>query len=132
MFLRQEWTDLRLAHGLDGTLSLKGEEVTRIWLPDTYITNNNEYVLHKDNQLALISKYGDVYFGSRLVTCALIPTSCKPSTYDLFQICVRRLLVVASCRMYLVYFPMDVQKCKLILESCKSPFGRIMLNWSHI
>ena len=30
-----------------------------------------------------------------------------------------RLVVAASCRMYLQKFPTDVQKCSLVLESCK-------------
>lgn len=65
MFLRQEWTDIRLAHGLDGTISLGGKDVDMIWRPDTYINNNNDYELHQENQLALISKYGEVYFSAR-------------------------------------------------------------------
>lgn len=34
--------------------------------------------------------------------------------------CIFRMLVRASCQMYLQNFPMDVQKCSLNLESCKS------------
>ena len=67
MFLRQEWTDIRLAHKLEGTLPVKGKDVQRIWLPDTYFTNNNDYKLYEDNQLALISKYGTVYYSARSV-----------------------------------------------------------------
>ena len=67
MYLRQEWTDIRLAHGFEGTLPVKATDVQKIWLPDTYFTNNNDYKLYEDNQLALISKYGYVYYSARLV-----------------------------------------------------------------
>ena len=65
MYLRQEWFDVRLAHNLDGTLPLKGKDLHKIWRPDTYFTNNNDYKLYEDNQLALISKYGYVYYSAR-------------------------------------------------------------------
>ena len=65
MFLRQEWIDIRLAHGEKGTLPVKGKELQKIWRPDTYFTNNNDYKLYEDNQLALISKFGYVYYSAR-------------------------------------------------------------------
>lgn len=65
MFLRQEWTDERLAHGRDGVLSLAGEDIYKIWLPDAYFTNSNKYQLFRDNQLVLISKFGDIYYSAR-------------------------------------------------------------------
>ncbi|XP_048584383.1 glycine receptor subunit alpha-3-like [Nematostella vectensis] len=104
LFLRQEWTDIRLAHGLDGTISLGGVEVNQIWRPDTYINNNNDYELHVENQLALISKYGDVYFSARM-------------------------LVRASCQMYLQNFPMDVQKCSLVFESFAYTNDHVAFHW---
>ncbi|XP_031556304.1 gamma-aminobutyric acid receptor alpha-like [Actinia tenebrosa] len=104
MFLRQEWTDLRLAHGMDGTLSLGGKDVDKIWRPDTYFNNNNDYELHAENQLALISKYGEVYFSARM-------------------------LVSASCQMYLQNFPMDVQKCSLVLESFAYTNDHVSFHW---
>jgi hypothetical protein len=50
---------------LDGTISLGGKDVNKIWRPDTYFNNNNDYELRPENQLALISKYGEVYFSAR-------------------------------------------------------------------
>ena len=38
-----------------------------------------------------------------------------------------RLVVAASCRMYLQKFPTDVQKCSLVLESCKCGLGFLLL-----
>lgn len=65
MFLRQEWFDTRLAHGQEGALPVKGKDLQKIWRPDTYFTNNNDYKLYEDNQLALISKFGEVYYSAR-------------------------------------------------------------------
>lgn len=67
MFLRQEWHDFRLAHEQHGTLPLRGTDLDKIWRPDTYFTNNNDYKLYEDNQLALISKVGKVYYSARCV-----------------------------------------------------------------
>lgn len=67
MFLRQEWYDFRLVHEEHGTLPLRGTDLDKIWRPDTYFTNNNDYKLYEDNQLALISKKGYVYYSARYV-----------------------------------------------------------------
>ncbi|KAK2555053.1 Glycine receptor subunit alpha-3, partial [Acropora cervicornis] len=96
MFLRQEWYDFRLVHEEHGTLPLRGTDLDKIWRPDTYFTNNNDYKLYEDNQLALISKNGYVYYSARL-------------------------FVVASCPMYLKKFPTDVQECSLVMESYGEP-----------
>ncbi|CAH3172375.1 unnamed protein product [Porites evermanni] len=106
MYLRQEWKDWRLAHRLDGSLPVKGKDTEDIWRPDTYFTNNNDYKLYQNNQLALISKYGDVYYSARL-------------------------FVVASCRMYLHKFPMDVQKCSIILESFAYTLDMVEYRWKN-
>ena len=65
MFLRQEWNDRRLAHHDNGMLPVQGKDVQKIWRPDTYFTNMNDYKLYEDNQLALISRFGYVYYSSR-------------------------------------------------------------------
>ncbi|XP_078353102.1 glycine receptor subunit alpha-3-like [Oculina patagonica] len=106
MFLRQEWIDIRLAHGLKGTLPVKGKDLQKIWRPDTYFTNNNDYKLYEENQLALVSKFGYVYYSARL-------------------------FVVASCRMYLQKFPTDVQKCSLILESFAYTREMVEYRWKQ-
>ncbi|XP_022799766.1 gamma-aminobutyric acid receptor alpha-like isoform X2 [Stylophora pistillata] len=106
MFLRQEWNDRRLAHHMDGMLPVQGQDVQKIWRPDTYFTNMNDYKLYEDNQLALVSKFGYVYYSSRL-------------------------FVAASCRMYLQKFPTDVQKCSLILESFAFTRDMVEYRWKY-
>lgn len=66
VFLIQRWKDPRLEHEAPGTLSLKGKEVSeRIWIPDTYVPNSNQFTLHEKNQLAVISINGEVYYSAR-------------------------------------------------------------------
>jgi hypothetical protein len=66
VFLIQTWKDPRLKHDSGGTLSLNGEEVPkRIWTPDTYVPNSNQFVLNGKNQLAALSKDGTVYYSAR-------------------------------------------------------------------
>ncbi|XP_074611287.1 glycine receptor subunit alpha-3-like [Acropora palmata] len=104
MFLRQEWYDFRLVHEEHGTLPLRGTDLDKIWRPDTYFTNNNDYKLYEDNQLALISKNGYVYYSARL-------------------------FVVASCPMYLKKFPTDVQECSLVMESFAFTRDMVEYRW---
>ena len=66
VFLIQRWRDPRLVHDLYGTLFLKGKEVNKkLWIPDIYVTNSNEYILHEDNQLLVIFNNGDIYYSAR-------------------------------------------------------------------
>lgn len=66
VFLIQRWRDPRLEHDLYGTLFLKGKEVNeKLWIPDIYVTNSNEYILHEDNQLLIIFNNGDIYYSAR-------------------------------------------------------------------
>lgn len=95
LYLRLEWTDMRLAHGRSASLALSGQDVKRMWIPDLYITNANEYEVFTSNQLVLINKDGKIYYSAFV-------------------------RIKGACQMNLVKFPMDVQKCSLILESCKS------------
>ena len=38
-YLRQQWKDERLAGKLDKTLTIKGETIGRMWLPDPFCYN---------------------------------------------------------------------------------------------
>ena len=106
VFLIQTWKDSRLKHNNAGTLSLNGEEVTkRIWTPDTYVPNSNQFKLNGKNQLAAISKDGSVYYSARI-------------------------RIVAACQMYLQSFPMDVQVCNLKIESYAYPIEHMQLTWN--
>ena len=99
VYLRQQWTDKRLAHGTEASLALGGTDVERIWLPDTYITNANDYEVFTSNQLVLIDSKGQVYYFAYV-------------------------RIAGACQMDLVKFPMDVQRCHLTLESCKLVPGK--------
>ena len=94
VYLRQQWIDKRLAHGTEATLTLGGTDVERIWLPDTYITNANDYEVFTSNQLVLIDNKGQIFYFAYV-------------------------RIAGACQMDLVKFPMDVQRCHLTLESCK-------------
>lgn len=94
VYLRQQWTDKRLAHRTPATLTLGGTDVERIWLPDTYITNANDYEVFTSNQLVLIDSEGKIFYFAYV-------------------------RIAGACQMNLVKFPMDVQRCQLTLESCK-------------
>ena len=94
VYLRQQWLDRRLAHGTQATLALGGTDVERIWLPETYITNANDYEVFRSNQLALIDSQGQIFFFAYV-------------------------RIAGACQMDLVKFPLDVQRCHLTLESCK-------------
>ena len=99
VYLRQQWVDKRLAHGIDASLALGATDVGRIWLPDTYITNANDYEVFTSNQLVLINGIGQVFYFAYV-------------------------RIAGACQMNLVKFPMDVQRCHLTLESCKCGVGR--------
>lgn len=99
VYLRQQWVDKRLAHGIDASLALGATDVERIWLPDTYITNANDYEVFTSNQLVLINGEGQVFYFAYV-------------------------RIAGACQMNLVKFPMDVQRCHLTLESCKCGVGR--------
>lgn len=94
VYFRQQWFDKRLAHKHEATLALGGTDVERIWLPDTYITNANDYEVFPSNQLVLIDSEGKIYYFAYV-------------------------RIAGACQMNLVKFPMDVQRCHLTLESCK-------------
>jgi len=94
VYLRQQWIDKRLAHRTPATLTLGGTDVERIWLPDTYITNANDYEVFTSNQLVLIDSEGKIFYFAYV-------------------------RIAGACQMNLVKFPMDVQRCHLTLESCK-------------
>ena len=94
VYLRQQWVDRRLAHGTNASLALGGTDVNRIWLPDAYITNANDYEVFTSNQLVLIDSKGQIFYFAFV-------------------------RIAAACQMDLVKFPLDVQRCHLTLESCK-------------
>ncbi|KAK5976510.1 hypothetical protein GCK32_021929, partial [Trichostrongylus colubriformis] len=70
----------------------------RLWKPDTFFPNEKKSFFHlatTHNSFLRIDSDGTVYTSQRLT-------------------------VTATCPMKLQLFPMDSQRCKLEIESCKS------------
>lgn len=99
-YFRQTWQDPRLSFtplpGIDN-LYVGAEVAGRIWVPDTFFTNEKSAYFHEattPNTFLRISSKGEVLRSIRLT-------------------------VTASCPMLLQYFPMDSQLCSIEVESCK-------------
>lgn len=106
VYFRQQWFDKRLAHKHEATLALGGTDVERIWLPDTYITNANDYEVFPSNQLVLIDSEGKIYYFAYV-------------------------RIAGACQMNLVKFPMDVQRCHLTLESFRHTIEEMDFKWKE-
>ena len=39
LYFLQVWTDIRLAHGQNRAFSLSGNDIRKVWTPDTYFMN---------------------------------------------------------------------------------------------
>lgn len=106
VYLRQQWVDRRLAHGVDASLALGGTDVNRIWLPDAYFTNANDYEVFTSNQLVLIDIQGRIFYFAFV-------------------------RIAAACQMDLVKFPLDVQRCQLTLESFRHTMEEMDFRWKE-
>ena len=100
-YFRQYWQDERLEFNarLD-QLSLSAGIVNSIWRPDTYFWNSKSAYLHKitqPNRFLRIKRDGTISYSQRLT-------------------------IVAGCSMFLRTYPLDVQRCKLTIGSCKFNF----------
>ncbi|XP_048587271.1 glycine receptor subunit alpha-3 isoform X4 [Nematostella vectensis] len=96
IFLRQNWVDNRLDHGLNQTLSLSNAVMSNIWLPDSYFKNAKQANFHEvtsKNLMITIGPKGKVHYNTRVT-------------------------LKASCSMDLRLYPFDIQHCPLIMESC--------------
>jgi len=101
-YLRQSWTDPRLAFGkLDvgfediASLTVGVDYLDKLWKPDTFFPNEKKSFFHvatSHNSFLRIEPDGKVYTSQRLT-------------------------VTATCPMDLRLFPMDTQTCKLEIES---------------
>lgn len=69
----------------------------RVWKPDTYFVNGKKSYLHR----------------------ITVPNKFLRLRYDGFITYSMRLTISASCPMYLRKFPLDAQRCPLIVGSCK-------------
>ena len=70
IFLRQQWVDNRLDHGLNKTMSLSNTVIGKIWMPDSYFVNAKHGSFHKvttDNMMIMILPGGLVKYNARSV-----------------------------------------------------------------
>ncbi|EDO34654.1 predicted protein [Nematostella vectensis] len=107
IFLRQNWVDNRLDHGLNQTLSLSNAVMSNIWLPDSYFKNAKQANFHEvtsKNLMITIGPKGKVHYNTRVT-------------------------LKASCSMDLRLYPFDIQHCPLIMESYGYSVEHIMYKW---
>lgn len=94
-FMRQTWYDSRLQFGKyydKRNLTLNGDIMQQIWIPDTYVNNEKSSSAPKTEFLLKISPDGKVVYSQRMT-------------------------VIAACKMDLRNYPMDKQNCSLLFES---------------
>ena len=98
MFLRQRWTDSRLASSnFSDERTLINDYLDDIWVPDLYIANDKVSKVADvtvPNYLLRISRTGDLWYSQRVTS-------------------------TVNCDMKLHHYPFDVQKCQLQLGTCK-------------
>lgn len=96
-YFRQTWIDQRLRYSDSSqkVLMLGLSMLDRIWKPDTYFWNGMDSYLHDlttPNKLVRLYQDGKVLFSSRLT-------------------------IKAKCPMNLRKYPLDIQRCPLIIGS---------------
>lgn len=99
MFLRQRWTDSRLAcTNFSADSTLINSYLNDIWVPDLFLPKDKSSKITDvtvPNYLLRINQTGDVLYSQRITS-------------------------TVNCDMKLYHYPFDVQKCQLQLETCKA------------
>ncbi|XP_068686933.1 glycine receptor subunit alphaZ1-like isoform X1 [Montipora foliosa] len=106
-FIRQMWYDPRLRFGQYYTkrnLTLNGNIMDQLWLPDTYVNNEKSHTAPKTEFLLTISPDGKVIYSQRMT-------------------------VIAACKMDLRNYPMDKQNCSLLFESYGMTADDLFFKW---
>ncbi|KAK3921925.1 Gamma-aminobutyric acid receptor subunit alpha-6 [Frankliniella fusca] len=108
-YFRQSWFDPRLRFSLPNIdeLSMSWLFLDRVWKPDTYFVNGHRSYLHRitvPNKFARVRSDGFV-------------------TYSM------RLTVQASCPMHLRKFPLDSQRCPLLIGSYGYTASDLVYAW---
>ncbi|XP_020601971.1 gamma-aminobutyric acid receptor subunit beta-1-like isoform X2 [Orbicella faveolata] len=107
IFLRQEWIDKRLNHGLNQSITLTRRVMKKVWVPDSYFVNAKTGSMHRvttPNMMLLLGPSGVVKYNIRAT-------------------------IKAACSIDLRMFPMDSQVCPLILESYGYNNKHIRYEW---
>lgn len=108
LLLRLKWVDSRLQH--QSHLETVNFPADGIWVPDIYFENEIQVTEQRTLQgsnTARVNRNGEVYFQ-------------------------RRLNVELSCPMDLHNYPLDIQRCPLIISSWSLPETRLRLKWSSV
>ncbi|KAL3880435.1 hypothetical protein ACJMK2_032673 [Sinanodonta woodiana] len=110
VFFRQSWLDPRLVYGNRSTLpwlELDAKLIDKVWVPDTYFANEKRASFHTvtvPNKLMHLYRNGTVLYSMRLS-------------------------LTLSCHMRLEKFPMDKQKCPIIIASYAYTVENIVFHW---
>ncbi|KAI8517329.1 Glycine receptor subunit alpha-3 [Branchiostoma belcheri] len=116
IFLRQTWRDTRLAFeeneemGYSDSVSLDPSLLKRIWVPDTFFTNEKGAEFHHvttENKLLRVNSKGEILYSIRLT-------------------------LTLACPMKLQRFPMDQQVCPMKLESYGMTTDDMRLQWNYL
>lgn len=109
VYFRQNWYDTRLKFNVTGLheFSMSWLFLEKVWKPDTYFTNGKKSYLHKITS----------------------PNKFLRIRYDGFMTYSMRLTLSATCKMHLVKFPMDVQRCPLIMGSYGYTTSDVVYKW---
>ncbi|KAL0269020.1 UNVERIFIED_CONTAM: hypothetical protein PYX00_010766 [Menopon gallinae] len=111
-YFRQHWYDWRLRYqklpGLE-EFSMSWLFLDKVWKPDTYFINSKKSFLHR----------------------ITVPNKFLRLRYDGYITYSMRLTITASCPMYLRKFPLDAQRCPLIIGSYGYTNKDLVYEWSQ-
>ncbi|KAA0198222.1 hypothetical protein HAZT_HAZT002908 [Hyalella azteca] len=111
MYLNQRWKDERLAFSSDDeVVTMPGEFAEIIWVPDTFFANDKSSYLHdvtEKNKMIRLHGDGTIAYGMRFTT-------------------------TLACMMDLRYFPLDIQKCSVEIESYGYTLAEVVMYWQDI
>lgn len=108
-FIRQIWHDSRLQYEqyyYKRNLTLSGNIMEQIWLPDTYVNNEKSHTAPKTEFLLTITPNGKIIYSQRMT-------------------------VIAACNMDLRNYPMDKQNCSLLFESYGMTVNDLYFKWDY-
>jgi anionic glutamate receptor len=115
LLMREEWYDDRLRYeqyrrSSDFPPYLTIPDTSRVWMPDIFFINEKQGHLHnliKPNAYVRVFPDGQVLYSVRIS-------------------------LVLSCQMYLHFFPMDRQKCSIMMASYGLPTDDLIFNWKSV
>ncbi|XP_054269255.1 gamma-aminobutyric acid receptor subunit alpha-2-like [Macrosteles quadrilineatus] len=109
VYFRQTWYDSRLQYSLPGLheFSMSWLFLDKVWKPDTYFMNGKTSHLHRitsPNKFLRLRQDGYIVYSMRLT-------------------------ISARCKMHLRKFPMDTQRCPLLIGSYGYSSNEVMYEW---